>query len=393
MRSFSKARLSFVTASAMTIATFPIIAFSVLASELIEEFGLARAQIGFLVTATGLVGALSSPMFGRITDRIGAYRSTRGVLAVGAVTLTATAFSPSYALLLVAALTTGLANGWSNPATNTLIVDNVEAGTRGFVTGLKQSGVQIGTFLGGLLLPLLTDLFNWRVALVAFTLIPLAGLVGMARRSSQSRSTQVDVGRGPSGAVPASVRWVAIYGAVSGFSTSAMFGFLPLFAEEDQLWSAASAGALVSVVGLVGIGARIGWPVVAERRMGHGVTLRLLALLTCAGAVLLWAASLGAAASWVLLPAAVLLGGGAIAWNAVGMLAVMDFSPAHMVGKSTGLVLLGFLLGIASGAPVMGWSVDTFSTYSIGFGVITALLALDAVIAGRIPARSPVSAS
>ena len=38
----------------------------------------------------------------------------------------------------------------------------------------------------------------------------------------------------------------------------------------------------------------------------------------------------------------------------------------------------------------MGWSVDTYSTYSIGFGVITVLLAVDALIAGRIPAGSTV---
>ena len=45
----------------------------------------------------------------------------------------------------------------------------------------------------------------------------------------------------------------AAYGTISGFATSAMFGFLPLFAEEDQLWSDTTAGALVAIVGLVGV--------------------------------------------------------------------------------------------------------------------------------------------
>lgn len=388
MRSHNLVNLSFVTASAMTIATFPIIAFSVLASDLIDEFEVTRAQVGLLVTATGLVGALTSPAFGRLTDRLGARRATIGVLMVGATTLIGLAVSPTYGLLVFAALATGLANGWGNPATNSLIVENTASGARGVVTGIKQSGVQIGTFLGGLFLPVLTSAFNWRIALAVFTVIPLAGLAGMVGRHGDSAHRDVvPVSKAP---VPSSVRWVAVYGTVSGFSTSAMFGFLPLFAEEDQLWSAAAAGTLVSISGLIGVGSRILWPMISERRVGYGPTLRTLALITAVGSLLLAAAAIDVLASWVLVVAAVLLGAGAIAWNAVGMLAVMDFSPQSMVGKSTGLVLLGFLSGIAAGAPAMGWSVDTFSSYAPGFGAVAILLGIDAVIAGRVPARVSV---
>jgi hypothetical protein len=86
-------------------------------------------------------------------------------------------------------------------------------------------------------------------------------------------------------------------------------------------------------------------------------------------------------------PAALLLGAGAIAWNAVGMLAVMDFTPATLVGKGTGLVLFGFLLGLAAGAPLLGLSVDVTGTYVPGWLGAASLLAGCAVVAGRIPAR------
>ena len=69
MRSFSRAGLGAVTAATMATATFPLIIASVLAAELIDRFGIARSQIGLLVTATSLVGALASPFFGRVTDR------------------------------------------------------------------------------------------------------------------------------------------------------------------------------------------------------------------------------------------------------------------------------------------------------------------------------------
>lgn len=392
MTAFTRTRLGVVTALTMAVATFPIIVFSVLAAELIEDFGVSRAQIGLLVTATGLVGALSSPYFGRLTDRIGAVTATRAVLAIGIGTLAALALSPVYGLLVVAALASGVPNGWTNPATNALIVDNVPAGTRGLVTGIKQSGVQVGTFLGGLMLPLLAGLWGWRVAVAVFILIPASGLVGMWGRKDIA-GTEPHEEEWLDTRLPASVRWIAIYGAISGVATSGIFGFLPLFAEEDQLWSAQAAGTLMAIVGLTGIVARISWPPVAERRLGHGPTLRILALASMFSAILLALAGLGTLPSWVLVPAALLLGGGAIAWNAVGMLAVMDFSPPGMVGKGTGVVLLGFLAGLGVGAPLLGFSVDALGTYVPGWFAVAFLLGVCALIAGRVPRGSTLAAS
>ena len=391
MRSFSRAGLGAVTAATMASATFPLIVASVFAAELIDQFGITRSQVGLLVTATSLVGALASPLFGRVTDRIGAVAATRNVLALGMVTLTAFALAPSYGFLVLAALATGLPNGWSNPATNSLIVSNVPAGSRGIVTGVKQSGVQFGTLLGGLLLPVFASLWDWRLAVLIFLVMPMAGLAGMRGRSNpiehDARTDWAHV------AIPTAVKWIAVYGSLSGLATSALFWFLPLFAEENQRWSPQAAGSLVAVVGASGIAARILWPAASERRIGHGRTLRILAVMSTVTAVLLGLAALGVLESWVLIPAAVLLGGGAIAWNSVGMLAVMDFSPPRMVGKGTGVVLLGFLLGLAFGAPLMGLSVDTLGTYVPGWLASAALLAVGAVIAGKIPGSGTLADS
>lgn len=385
MRSLSRVGLSAITSATMAIATFPIIVFSVLASDLIEAFSVTRFQVGILVTATGLVGALAAPAFGRVTDRVGAVTSTRGVLALGTATLVGLALSPSYVMLVAAALLTGVPNGWSNAATNALIVENLPIGQRGIVTGIKQSGVQIGTFLGGLLLPPLAALWDWRLAVASFVVVPLGALVGLwGHRDIHRAPRGHHLGQGP---LPASVRWVALYGTLSGLASSAMFGFFPLFAEEDQLWTPWAAGFTVAVIGLTGIVARIGWPTASERWIGHGSTLRLLALLSSASAIILALAAADVVGSWTLVPAALLLGAGAIAWNAVGMLAVMDFTPATLVGKGTGLVLFGFLLGLAAGAPLLGLSVDVTGTYVPGWLGAASLLAGCAVVAGRIPAR------
>jgi len=385
MRSLSRAGLSAITSATMAIATFPIIVFSVLAADLITEFDITRFQLGTLVTATGLVGALVAPVFGKVTDRIGAVTSTRSVLGIGGIALMGLALSPTYVALVAASVLTGVPNGWSNPATNALIVENVPAGRRGVVTGIKQSGVQIGTFLGGLLLPIFVALWNWRVAVATFAVIPAAAIAGLwGHRDRDHDEGSQDGRRGP---LPVSVKWVTLYGTLSGVASSAMFGFFPLFAEEDQLWSDWAAGFTIALIGITGIAARIIWPAASERGMGHGRTLRLLALLSMVSALILALAAADLAPSWSLVPAAVLLGAGAIAWNAVGMLAVMDFSPSGAVGRGTGLVLFGFLFGLAVGAPALGYAVDLTGSYVLGWIGAAALLAGCAVIAGRIPAR------
>jgi predicted MFS family arabinose efflux permease len=383
MRSFSKLSLGGVTALTMAISTFPFTVFSVLASDLIEEFEITRAQLGILATATGLVGALTAPYWGRVTDRIGSHRATVAVLIVGAVTLLGVSAAPTYALLIVASLTTGVPNGWSNPATNSLIVDTVAVGARGVITGVKQSGVQVGTFLGGALLPLLAVTWGWRWATAVFVLVPVAGLAGMIGRRPPNHHERA--GDWTQGRLPRSVWWIAFYGTVSGLATSAMFVFMPLFAEEDQLWTPQAAGALIAATGAFGIAARILWPSLSERRLGHGRTLRVLAVLSTMAAVLLALAALGLVGSWALVPAALLFAAGSISWNAVGMLAVMEFSPKSIVGKGTGIVLLGFLLGYAFGSPMMGYSVDALGSYAPGWIGAAALLLSTAVIAGRIP--------
>jgi len=389
MRPFSRFSLAAVTATTMAVATFGQSAFGVLASNLIDEFEVERWQIGILASASGFTGALLSPIFGRVTDRLGSVKSVIGVLAMGIATMTTVAIAPSYAILVVVALLTGIPNGWTNPATNALIVDNVAAGARGVITGIKQSGVQMGAFLGGLLLPGITAISNWRVAYASFLVFPVSALLGMWRRPEVKRQARPDSDQELP--IPTAVKWIAVYGTLTGLGVSATTTFLPLFAEEGMGWTTAQAGLLLAGVGLIGVIARITWGSVSERWLGHGRTLRLLAVQSALGATLLALAASGNAPSWVLVPMALLFGSGAGAWNAVGMLAVMDYSIPELVGRGTGLAMLGFLTGVGLGAPLMGLSVDRLGTYTPGWVTLASLFALSAVVAGRIHATGTLA--
>lgn len=391
MRSFSRFELGLVSTLTMTVATFPLNVFGVLAADLILDFEVDRWQIGFLVTAMGFTAGLISPAIGGVTDRWGGMRATRVVFLMGLVGLALTALSPNYLVLTAVAVFSGLPHALSNPASNMLIFDNVESGSRGVITGVKQSGVQVGAFLSGALLPLFAGWWGWRGSLLPFLAIPLIGLGGLVRRSSPHVAHHETKGRKQP--VPVAVRWVAVYGAITGLAMSAVLTFVPLFLQETQGWTLGEAGWLLAGIGLLGIVSRISWGHVAERTMSHGSILRLLAITSTASAGLLAWGAVEQVAVWMMIAVAFLFAFGAVAWNAVGMLAVMEMSPAGGLGRGTGAVLLGFLLGLGAGAPLMGASVDATGSYLPGWIVVAVLFATGVFTATKISQTSTLARS
>jgi hypothetical protein len=109
-----------------------------------------------------------------------------------------------------------------------------------------------------------------------------------------------------------------------------------------------------------------------------------MAALSTVAAATLAVVSTGRGHAAMVLGVAVLLAGGALAWNAVGMLAVMDYSPPTMVGRGTGLVMLGFLTGYGAGAPLMGFTVDQSSTYTPGWLIVTCLFVLSGLAGAKV---------
>ena len=371
-------RISFPTvlATAMGAGTFSLVVFAVLASNLIEEFGAQRWQIGALVTATTLIGAVISPAVGGVTDRIGARNATLITLFVSAAGLAGIALSPVFAVLVVAALIGGVGQAIANPATNKLISLHAPVGRRGVITGIKQSGVQFGTFLGGLTLPALAVALGWRWAVAAFAAVFALGaaLALTVLPEDPDRGTEVV---SESGELPPIIWKLAIYGFMLGAAGTAIFTYLPLFAEESLGFSKSAAGFTVAFTGFVGIAGRIGWGRIAEHRLGSLPALRIIAVLSAVAAALLIASTVVTPLVWV---AAVVTGLSASSWNAVGMLAVITTLPTSSAGRGSGVVLLGFLFGLAVGAPAFGYSVDRLGSYIpgwIGIGVVflAALLA------------------
>ena len=378
----TRAGFTSVLAATMAASTFMLLVFGVYAEQLIAEFAITRSQVGLLVTASSGIAAVTSPLAGGITDRIGARRMTLLTLVGAALALAAVGLAPTYLLLFVAASATAIPQAMANPGTNKLIALHVPAGSRGVVTGIKQSGVQIGVFVGGISLASIADATDWRVGVLVFA--AAWGAFALLAMVSLPHDEDAEAGRPPSPAattaggdaddpaerggrmsLPPLVRRVTVYGFLLGAGGSTLFTYIPLYAEEGLGTSARVAGAVVSLTGLVGIAARIGWGRTSEHRLGALRSLRVIAWIAIAPPVLCLLAP--AVGTWLLWPVAVLTGLSASAWNAVGMLAIIQGLPPERTGAASGRVMLGFLAGLGLGAPAFGQSVDLTGDYVVGW--------------------------
>lgn len=357
----------------MTASSFQIFAIGVLAVDLTNDLGLDRFELGVLGSVNTMVGALTAPTMGRITDRIGPSHSTVIILVLSSVGMALMAIGSSLWLLGFAALISGIPQGWGNPATNTLIARRVPAGQRGTVTGLKQSGVQFGIFLSGLTLPSLAIAFGWRGAFWVYAVLFIAAAVFVVvilepdDASRPSRTTKQSDEANTSMDKPRPVGFfiwsLAAYGFLLGAGGGAVARFLPLWANEVLSMSTRRAGILVALGGLLGIAVRVAAGKISERIGRLPVLLSILAVF---GAVycgiMLITASVG---SWILWPASLIAAIGLAAWNAVAMLAVIMFAGPATSGRASGIVMLGFLGGLSVGSPLAGWVVDVTGSYQM----------------------------
>lgn len=382
----NSARLGFGTVLVVTMAsvTMAITTFGVLASELIAAMGIERWQLGMLATSGTLSGALFSARLGKWVDVVGGKRATVTTLMVAGTALFCIGVAPEFSLMVGAAFLNGIASGMSNPATNKLISLEVEPGRRGLIVGIKQSGVQVAIFMGGWLLPVFTDWWGWRWAVLAFAAAPLTvGAISMARSASvgppsgQPRDEQAgrrDADEASPVRLPRVVRRLTVYGFLLGMGVVCLVVYLPLYAEEVLGMSRGRAGLVLAITGPIGILARIGWGRIAEGRLGMVRSLMMIASLgVVSGVFLAFGEDLG---NWVIWVAAVVAGVSVFAWTSVGMLAVIEILPADLAGSGSGRVYFGFICGFGIGAPLFGWSVDALGVYAPGWLGITALFAL-----------------
>jgi MFS family permease len=179
------------TLAVQTLATMAMLSLPAVAPEVARDLHLPGTLIGTfvsLVYTVGIVSALGSPGF---IHRHGAVRVCQ-VIMLSVVAMLLASATGTMVGLAVGAVLLGLSYGANAPAATHLLVPQTPPLVFNMVMSLRQIGVPLGGVLGSLIVPPITVLAGWRVALL-IEVIP-ALLLCLALQRPRERW---DAGRNP----------------------------------------------------------------------------------------------------------------------------------------------------------------------------------------------------
>lgn len=364
--------------------------FSVFVTPLEDEFGWSRAAITGAFSAATLISGLAGLVIGRITDRFGPrlVMTFGSVLATGGLALFALVGSlPLFYLAWAGVLALAMATTFYSPAF--VAVANWFQRKRGRAMAVLTFG---GGFASVIFFPLTSWLiasFGWRTAAVALAVIVLAVTLPphllLLRRRPSDLGLHAD-GEPPSDGSPAVTAMVSdgwtvrdalrhygfflmVMGALTGGIAMSVttVHLVPLLQSEG--WSAAAAGGIAGLVGLVALPGRIFLNILGDR-VSRAIVLAAITLTQALAMLPLLMMGSGAGAYLFV----ALYGWGFGAITPLRATLVADYFGTRHYGSI--LALQGFLTSLAgAGGPLMaGWLYDRTGGYDLVLMLLGALL-------------------
>jgi MFS family permease len=151
--------------------------------------GLPIAQIGLLAGAYPATWGIAQVATGALSDRIGRKRLIVAGMFAQALAIAAIAATTGFVPWLLAAIGLGLGTAMVYPTLLAVVADVAEPRRRGAVTGVYRFWRDLGFAVGAILVGLLADRFDARLAIFAVaTLTAASGLI-VAVRMRETRPT------------------------------------------------------------------------------------------------------------------------------------------------------------------------------------------------------------
>jgi len=354
---------------AMALLTLPVMA--PVAAKALE---VSPALVGVYVAITYAGAMFASLTSGTTVSRLGPIRVSQLGLILCAIGLCLCAV-PWLPAIGLGALLIGLGYGPITPASSQILARTTQPSQMALVFSIKQTGVPVGAMMAGAIVPSLMLGIDWQWSLVV---VAMACVVSAAL--SQPLREAMDDLRQASltfqmSTLTTPLRMVLGHRALSTMAAcSFMFSmvqmslttYLVTYLHDDLAYGMVSAGLLLSVTQMGGIGGRIAWGLVADRWLGAQKTLALLAILMAISA-LATALLLPTLPLWGIWAILLVFGASAIGWNGVYLAEVARQAPEGKASVATGGTLTFTFLGVVIGPPLFGALSSAFGTYRAGF--------------------------
>jgi predicted MFS family arabinose efflux permease len=356
------------------------------ATELQQDLGISRAQVGLIVSLYfGSTGA-ASIVSGRLTDRLGARKVVAADLVLVAVSAAVAAVTGRFAWLLATSVIAGAGYAWANAGTNLAIARRVPAGRRTIALSVKTAGVPAMASLAAALATPSADRWSWRS--VWFFIAIVAAIAAVAAWTVLDDVTSHGSGHtGPVTAVPAGMWWFAVAAFLLVGGSQPLFSWIVPYLRESFDVGPGAAGAIASLAAAIGVTHLVvngyladrGGP---ERRIRR---ITVLAAVSAAAVLLVWAGPVigvvGVAVGDIV--------GISVQLAAIGTMhaAIVDRAPWAVAG-ATGITMTGYYLGALVSPVGFGALVDATGSYGWGWFALACMLAASIPawhMGGRIP--------
>ncbi|MFI6454196.1 MFS transporter [Streptosporangium amethystogenes] len=177
-------RARWLAVSSVAVGTFTVVTSEMLPVGLLTSIaatlGVSDGTAGLMMSAPGLVAAVSAPVLAITTRRLDRRVTLLGLMALLAVANLAGAFAPNYPVMLAARVLTGVSIGgfWAFAAGLGLRL--VPEGSVGRATSIILAGVSVASVLGVPVATFISSFAGWRTAFIAMGVLALALLALLA---------------------------------------------------------------------------------------------------------------------------------------------------------------------------------------------------------------------
>jgi MFS family permease len=346
---------------------------------LLKQFGWGRTQVSMLFSVLALASGVSSPLAGRLLERVEA----RIIIVIGAllsgVGLVLASGANSFGPMLVAYAMLGLGLGFSTFVPTALVVSNWFGERRGVALGIVMGGQSLGGMVMAPLVGYAIARGGWRVgelvlAVPMFVIVtpmvlalvrsrPPESAEGPAARTKDSRDLFADV---PGLEVAQALRTRSFWMIVAAqflYPLAGVGAFVHMVAYLSGIGYSDAAAALS--LSLVLLFATIGQPlmgVVADRIGSRGALALAFGLLAFSLVMLLAASQIVALGLFVLVFGLIVAGP-----IVLSPLVVAESLGVKRYGSLMGLVGFPFTLGLAIGPIAAGAIYDLTASYARAF--------------------------
>ena len=151
--------------------------------------GLSLGQIGLLAGAYPATWGIAQSATGALSDRIGRKRLIVAGMLAQAVAIASIAAGTGFGPWLVSAIVLGLGTAMVYPTLIAVVVDVAEPSRRGAIAGVYRFWRDLGFAVGAILVGLLVDRFDARVAILVVAALTAGSGVIVAVRMRETRPT------------------------------------------------------------------------------------------------------------------------------------------------------------------------------------------------------------